>query len=291
MSRTGEAIFEASSHGAADIPDHTQDPLPVSDRALHFDLGSRRYSLGGQTLGEGEVLVNISAHDCTGVPNRTPASLPDSTLHHSSSPSHLQQATLPTSEGSHPSPYASLNVVQVIASPPNTSTPLLPASSVYTTGGISIPQLLHPASHSPESHHWAQSPSFTTSIPATLTYHEAYLVHHYAENLGRWLDCTDASRHFTLKIPILVKTSPILLHAVVSFAARHVGDTEAAEVAHQRCLELLILLLDSDNVADDDMLLCAIVILRVFEQLKGNHLLIVCIALMCFVDSELTLLT
>lgn len=45
-------------------------------------------------------------------------------------------------------------------------------------------------------------------------------------------------------------------------------------MAHQRCVELLILRLNSDNVADDDTLLCAIVILRVFEQLKGKHLLI-----------------
>ncbi|KAF2272055.1 uncharacterized protein EI97DRAFT_427020 [Westerdykella ornata] len=266
--RIDEAVSETSSHNGADIPDHTQAPVTLSDRAFqHVHLGSRRYSQGGQALGAAHVLANISAHDYPGVPNPSAAPLPGSTLHDGGSPSHLQHATLPTSEGSHLSPYASPTAVQVIASPPNTSIPLLPTSPVYTTSGISIPQLLHPASTSPESHHWAQSPS-STSIPATLTHHEAYLVHHYAENLGRWLDCTDASRQFTLKIPALVKTSPILLHAVLSFAARHVGDTEAAEVAHQRCLELLILLLNSENVADDELLLCAIVILRVFEQLK-----------------------
>ncbi|EON65868.1 hypothetical protein W97_05110 [Coniosporium apollinis CBS 100218] len=87
-------------------------------------------------------------------------------------------------------------------------------------------------------------------------------------HLGRWLDCTDASRQFTLKIPALVKTSPILLHAVISFAARHLGDNDAAQQAHDRCIELLIPLLNSDSVANDDLLLCAIVILRVFEQLN-----------------------
>jgi hypothetical protein len=101
-----------------------------------------------------------------------------------------------------------------------------------------------------------------------LTHREAYLVHHFATHLGYWLDCTDASRQFTRKIPILVKQSPILLHAVLSYAARHVGDAEMAEQAHEHSVELLIPSLSSENVADDDILLCAIVILRVFEQLN-----------------------
>jgi hypothetical protein len=92
-------------------------------------------------------------------------------------------------------------------------------------------------------------------------------VHYYALHLGRWLDCTDASRQFTLKIPALATTSPVLLEAIMSFAARHAGDTEAANLAHGRCIAMLIVQLDSGRVADDDALLCAIVILRVFEQL------------------------
>ena len=58
----------------------------------------------------------------------------------------------------------------------------------------------------------------------------------------------------------------------MSFAARHVGDANAAEKAHDRCVELLIPLLNSDSAVDDDVLLCAIVILRVFEQLNGEDL-------------------
>ncbi len=48
------------------------------------------------------------------------------------------------------------------------------------------------------------------------------------------------------------------------------GDTEAAEQAHQACVKLLVEQLTSGTVADDDALLCAIVILRVFEQLNGK---------------------
>lgn len=68
----------------------------------------------------------------------------------------------------------------------------------------------------------------------------------------------------------MAKTSPTLLHAVMSVAARHMGDTEAAEQAHQACVKLLVEQLTSGTVADDDALLCAIVILRVFEQLNGK---------------------
>lgn len=148
--------------------------------------------------------------------------------------------------------------VPLLASPVNNTTP----SPYFSVVGIQISELLQPDSSSP----W--SPDLHARAP--LTYKEAYLVHHFATHLGQWLDCTDASRQFTRKIPILVKQSPILLHAVLSYAARHVGDAEMAEQAHERCVELLIPFLSSETVADDDNLLCTIVILRVFEQLNGK---------------------
>lgn len=105
----------------------------------------------------------------------------------------------------------------------------------------------------------------------SLTSQDALLVHHYAVHLGRWLDCTDALQQFSVKIPALSRQSPILLQAIISFAARHVGDTEAADSAHEKCIAILIVRLGSEDVANDDVLLCAIVILRVFEQLSGEQ--------------------
>ncbi|KAL2755989.1 hypothetical protein ACRALDRAFT_2072567, partial [Sodiomyces alcalophilus JCM 7366] len=102
-----------------------------------------------------------------------------------------------------------------------------------------------------------------------LEFHEARFVHHYACHLGRWLDCTDASRQFALKVPALVTSSPLLLEAVISLAARHLGDTEAANTAHDKCISMIIVMLGSDGAWQDDVLLCAIVILRVFEQLTA----------------------
>ncbi|KAJ6129425.1 hypothetical protein N7512_002205 [Penicillium capsulatum] len=149
-----------------------------------------------------------------------------------------------------------------MASPVNNNTTTSPC---FSTVSIPISQLLQPDSLS------SLSPASSAGVIHTrspLTYKEAYLVHHFATHLGHWLDCTDASRQFTRKIPILVKQSPILRHAVLSYAARHVGDAETAERAHECCVELLIPSLSSESVVDDDILLCAIVILRVFEQLN-----------------------
>lgn len=105
--------------------------------------------------------------------------------------------------------------------------------------------------------------------PIPVTHDEALLVHHYTEHLGRWLDCTDATRQFTLGVPEKVRSCPVLLNAVLSFAARHRRDDNTATVAYQRCINLLISRLDEDAASHDETLLCAIVILRFYEQLSG----------------------
>ena len=71
------------------------------------------------------------------------------------------------------------------------------------------------------------------------------------------------------EIPALAKTNRVLFHAIMSLAARHLRDTNMAETAYALCIEDLIPRLASDNVAEDEILLCTIVILRVFEQLDG----------------------
>lgn len=103
-----------------------------------------------------------------------------------------------------------------------------------------------------------------------LSRNDAVYVHHFAQHLAVWLDCTDASRHFTLSMTTLARTSPILLNAIVSFAARHMKCGMAADSAQQRCVELLIPHLSRDEVGSDEAILCAIVILRVCEQLSGK---------------------
>jgi hypothetical protein len=130
--------------------------------------------------------------------------------------------------------------------------------------GISVASLLQP--HVPQgARHYSKE-----GVP--LTNREARLVHHYTEYLGRWLDCTDATRQFTLGVPEKVKHCPVLCHAVLSFAARHCREHAAAEIAYQHCIALLIDRLNEDAASHDETLLCAIVILRFYEQLNGKSL-------------------
>jgi hypothetical protein len=137
------------------------------------------------------------------------------------------------------------------------------SSRTQTGGNVTIASLLRP--EIPEG-----TRPFSTT-PVALTHDEALLVHHYTEHLGRWLDCTDATRQFTLGVPEKVKMCPVLCHAVLSFAARHRKDDVTAQAAYQRCIALLIDRLNEDAASHDETLLCAIVILRFYEQLNGKR--------------------
>ncbi|CAI6338437.1 unnamed protein product [Periconia digitata] len=104
--------------------------------------------------------------------------------------------------------------------------------------------------------------------PIDVTHHEARLIHHYAQHLGSWLDGMCPARQFTLRIPRDVKNSPILLQATLCFAAHHAKDELLAKSAYQRCISLLIEHLNLEAITYDDTTLCAIVILRFYEQLN-----------------------
>lgn len=130
-----------------------------------------------------------------------------------------------------------------------------------TPHSVSVASLLHIESLSEGSRTYY-------STPRDLDHSEALLIHHYTEYLGRWLDCTDATRQFTLGVPEKVKLCPVLCSAVLSFAARHRRDVTTAEIAYQQCIALLIERLHERAASHDETLLCAIVILRFVEQLN-----------------------
>jgi hypothetical protein len=137
-----------------------------------------------------------------------------------------------------------------------------------STGGVSVASLLQPHHPGDVPEGSSSSSKAYSATPVTLTHEEALLIHHYTEYLGRWLDCTDATRQFTLGVPENCKRCSVLCQAVLSFAARHCKKHVTADAAYQRCIALLIERLD-DNAADrDETLLCAIVILRFYEQLN-----------------------
>jgi hypothetical protein len=107
--------------------------------------------------------------------------------------------------------------------------------------------------------------------PVPLTHEEALLVHHYTEHLSRWLDCTDATRQFTLVVPEKIKQCPVLRYAVIAFAARHCRKEATADAAYQCCIALLIEQLNEDATSHDETLLCVIVVLRFYEQLNSKY--------------------
>lgn len=104
----------------------------------------------------------------------------------------------------------------------------------------------------------------------TVGHDEAVLFHHFAVHLGRWLDCTNASRVFTLSVLDKFRLSPILYQAVLCFAARHRKESETAEKADHRCVDMLVVRLNDLSVVHDDMLLSAVLILHFADQLNGE---------------------
>jgi hypothetical protein len=176
--------------------------------------------------------------------------------------------------------------------------PYFVSQSKRTTGSVSVASLLqsHSLGNTPEgspSVHTSQALQQTSSplhnrreilegvrnyplLPISLTHEEALLVHHYTEHLSRWLDCTDATHQFALLVPEKIKQCPLLCYAVMSFAARHCRKDAAADAAYQRCIALLVEQLNEDAASHDETLLCAIVILRFYEQLTGAYQRVYC---------------
>ncbi|OKP12906.1 hypothetical protein PENSUB_1453 [Penicillium subrubescens] len=71
----------------------------------------------------------------------------------------------------------------------------------------------------------------------------------------------------------LARCSPILSKAVSALAARHLScigsyNSSTADDYHKQCIELLIPALNEPNVAADDTLLAALVLLRLYEHLN-----------------------
>ncbi|KAI8943687.1 hypothetical protein NX059_001671 [Plenodomus lindquistii] len=109
--------------------------------------------------------------------------------------------------------------------------------------------------------------SHISSAPIALTASEALLYHHYSVHLGRWFDCTNASRLLTLRVTELARRQPLLHHAVICIAARHRGDDKIAAEAYQQCITLLIDRLDRDS-SNDETLLTAVITLHFADQLN-----------------------
>jgi hypothetical protein len=143
----------------------------------------------------------------------------------------------------------------------SSASPLLNCRTRSSTNNTSVPRLLQ--YNAPESTRFSQKIS-------ALTHNEALLFRHFTVHLTRWLDCTNAMRLMTLRVPEMAREFPILRHAILCFAARHRREDRTAEAAYQRCITLLIDHLNEDSASYDEMVLIAVILLHFADQLNGK---------------------
>ncbi|KAF3032136.1 hypothetical protein E8E12_003617 [Didymella heteroderae] len=109
-------------------------------------------------------------------------------------------------------------------------------------------------------------------MPVTLNQDEAQLFHHFIRHLGRWLDCTNSARMFTLAVSEEAGECPILVAAILCFSARHQRRKIQGEEAYERSIKLLIDRLNESPAHYDEMLLSAVLLLHFADQLSSpNH--------------------
>ena len=119
---------------------------------------------------------------------------------------------------------------------------------------------------------------------------EFYLLQHYIDKLGSWVsldrskiigsyiklhlqfDVADSKRHFTKTAPIMAASSPLLMNAILAISALHlsrVSDYDAYEAVryHDKCLQLMVPMLNDHNEPKDDNLLMTTVFLHLYEDL------------------------
>ncbi|KAJ4338886.1 hypothetical protein N0V87_003571 [Didymella glomerata] len=125
-------------------------------------------------------------------------------------------------------------------------------------------------------------------MPVTLNCDEAQLFHHFIRHLGRWLDCTNAARLFTLVVSEKATACPILVAAILCFSARHQGKRDQGEEAYERAITLLIDRLNESPARYDEMLLSAVLLLHFADQLSCTSSILRASMTLPFIDPSAT---
>ncbi|GIZ47553.1 hypothetical protein CKM354_001064100 [Cercospora kikuchii] len=143
-----------------------------------------------------------------------------------------------------------------------TSTPTLAAYPVGNASGASPISLATPG----------------TLTQPSLSRREAYLVQHFINKIGPWIDVCDAQMHFTHGLPRQAMSRPMVLYAILALASRHLGimsgqSEEPAEAAfyHGQCLKFVIEQLQGPEALYDDSLLASVVCLRIYEEINFTN--------------------
>ncbi|OAA55501.1 hypothetical protein SPI_08185 [Niveomyces insectorum RCEF 264] len=102
------------------------------------------------------------------------------------------------------------------------------------------------------------------------------LLLHYIENLACWLDLSDPRRHFSVSVPHLALTCPILLNSILTLSATHLSrvdqsfDPLIALEYHGSCVHHLIPALQEESLTTEAALPLSTVILRMQEMLNST---------------------
>ncbi|KAF2159839.1 hypothetical protein M409DRAFT_70737 [Zasmidium cellare ATCC 36951] len=131
-----------------------------------------------------------------------------------------------------------------------------------------------------------QSPTQSLPTPSAipkpnLSRREAYLVQHFINKIGPWMDVCDLYSHFTHELPRRAMHKPLVLFSLLAISSRHLAiltqQPEPAEASfyHGQCLRLVIEQLAQPGSIHDDNLLATVVCLRIYEEIEhktDNHL-------------------
>lgn len=103
------------------------------------------------------------------------------------------------------------------------------------------------------------------------------LLQHYTDNLASWLDLSDPRHHFSVYVPHLALSCPILLNSILALSASHLSrvdpsfDPTIALEYHGSCVRHLIPALQDSSLATEAALPLSTVILRMQEMLGSNE--------------------
>ncbi|MCJ1279909.1 hypothetical protein MMC21_007733 [Puttea exsequens] len=105
---------------------------------------------------------------------------------------------------------------------------------------------------------------------------EFKLLQHFVTHLGPWFDVGDSRRHFTKLAPKMAARSPLLMNAILAIAALHLGRTSDYDVFeavkyHDKCLGLMVPMLDEPDHLKKDDLLMTTVVLHLYEDMDDGN--------------------
>ncbi|KAJ6019356.1 hypothetical protein N7522_001423 [Penicillium canescens] len=163
------------------------------------------------------------------------------------------------------------------------STPSSAVDSSMATPNLVIPySQLGSRSNSATSHSSTPTPD---NQPKLITINEAYLLRYFQKLspttinsyviLTLQLDACNTRRHFSTDLVKRATTSSLLLYACLAVSACHLSRTtntipaDLEDMYHERCISIMLPVLDKSDEIGIDVLISSTVMLRFFEQVSS----------------------